>query len=280
MSSRIGFMQGRLSPIVDGKIQAFPWDHWREEFPVAEQCGFSIMEWTMDQDRLDHNPLMTEDGRHEIRRLADRHGIRIPTLTGDCFMQAPFHKTAGAEREALIDCFSRVVAACGDLGVGCIVLPLVDDSALEDRAQEEDLAEGLARLLPGLERHKVRIIFESDFPAAHLADFVAALPAEHFGINYDIGNSASLGFDPGEEIAAYGERIENVHVKDRILGGTTVPLGEGDADFPTVFEALKRQGYQGLFVLQTARAADNDHAGTLRRYRDLVAGWLADAEPG
>ena len=29
--ARIGFMQGRLSPQVDGKIQAFPWVHWRDE---------------------------------------------------------------------------------------------------------------------------------------------------------------------------------------------------------------------------------------------------------
>ena len=27
---RIGFMQGRLSALVDGKIQAFPWGEWRE----------------------------------------------------------------------------------------------------------------------------------------------------------------------------------------------------------------------------------------------------------
>ena len=49
---RIGFMQGRLSALVDGKIQAFPWDAWREEFPRARDLGLTRMEWTIDQERL------------------------------------------------------------------------------------------------------------------------------------------------------------------------------------------------------------------------------------
>ena len=39
----------------------------------------------------------------------------------------------------------------------------------------------------------------------------------NFGVNYDTGNSASLGYDPSEEISVYGHRIINVHIKDRKL---------------------------------------------------------------
>ena len=99
--------------------------------------------------------------------------------------------------------------------------------------------------------------------------------ADVFGINYDIGNSAALGHDPAEELAACGARVLNVHVKDRVRGGTTVPLGEGNADFPTVFRLLARSSYPGMFILQTARAAGGDHAGALARYRDMVVNWMA-----
>ena len=44
----IGFMQGRFSPLVNGKIQAFPWDSWSEEFFVANENDFNIIEWTLD----------------------------------------------------------------------------------------------------------------------------------------------------------------------------------------------------------------------------------------
>src|SRR5712664_4802916 len=96
-------MQGRLSALVDGKIQAFPWNEWREEFPRASALCLTRMEWTIDQDRLHENPLATEAGRREIAGLCKQNAIRIPSLTGDCFMQAPFWKATGDERKALVD---------------------------------------------------------------------------------------------------------------------------------------------------------------------------------
>ena len=87
--SRIGFMQGRLSPVISGKIQEFPWKNWRQEFDIASRLGFSLMEWTLDQERLYESPLMTEIGQLEIIKLSHNYGIRIPSLTGDCFMQSP-----------------------------------------------------------------------------------------------------------------------------------------------------------------------------------------------
>jgi len=97
-----------------------------------------------------------------------------------------------------------------------------------------------------------------------------------FGINYDIGNSAAAGFNPIEEIDSYGDRIWNVHVKDRLLNGTTVELGSGNADFIRVFRALAGCEYKGNYILQTARATDGNHVGTLRKYRDMVVQWLQE----
>ena len=51
----------------------------------------------------------------------------------------------------------------------------------------------------------------------------------------------------------YGSRIGSVHVKDRVRGGTTVPLGTGDADFPAFFSGLAQLGYGGDVILQVAR---------------------------
>lgn len=269
-------MQGRLSPQVNGKIQAFPWTHWQNEFATAQTNSFGFMEWTLDQERLYENPLMMAAGREEIRALMQRHKVQVLSLTGDCFMQAPFYKVDGVIRKALLVDFGRVVDACADVGIRYVVVPLVDNGRLENVAQEEALITGLREIEPHL-RDGMKIIFESDFPPARLRDFIGRLPALHYGINYDIGNSAALGFNPDEEITAYGTRIDNVHVKDRVLGGTTVPLGSGNADFSTVFRALKRTGYRGHFILQTARAADGDHVGALRRYRDMVVSWLGTA---
>jgi L-ribulose-5-phosphate 3-epimerase len=274
VKERIGFMQGRLSPLVDGKIQAFPWQHWREEFALGAALGFRLMEWTLDQARLYENPLLTAAGQQEIRALCAQYGFAIPSLTGDCFMQAPFWKRDGADRAQLQRDFAAIVAASAAVGIGMIVVPLVDDGRLENASQEDGLIGFLAGdCAAALRAARVRIVFESDFAPQELRRFIERLDPELFGINYDIGNSAGMGFDPGAEFAEYGHRIVNVHIKDRVRGGTTVPLGTGSADFATVFTGLARARYRGNYILQTARAADGDHAGALARYRDLAIAW-------
>jgi hexulose-6-phosphate isomerase len=274
MKQRIGFMQGRLSPLVDGRIQAFPWAKWKDEFPLAEQINIHLMEWTLDQDRLYENPLLTEAGQAEIRALCKRHSFEIPSLTGDCFMQAPFWKAKGDERAALEWDFCEIAKGCTAVGISMMVVPLVDNGRLENMEQENMLIDFLNAQVKFLASNNLKVIFESDFAPAELARFIARLDPKLCGINYDIGNSAALGFNPAEEIAAYGTRIVNVHVKDRKLGGTTVPLGTGNADFETVFAALAKVGFKGNCILQTARATDEDHARVLSRYRDMTVSWL------
>ena len=267
-------MQGRLSPLVDGRIQAFPWANWMSEFPLAEQIDIHLMEWTLDQDRLYENPLLTEAGQAEIRELCQRHGLSIPSLTGDCFMQAPLWKVQADERAALERDFREVAKGCAAVGISMIVVPLVDNGRLENTEQEDTLVAFLETQTEFLASHALKVVFESDFTPVELVRFISRLDPALFGINYDIGNSAALGFKPADEIAAYGARIINVHVKDRVLGGTTVPLGTGNADFETVFAALAKVGFTGNCILQTARAADGDHAGVLSRYRGMTIDWL------
>ncbi len=272
--NRIGFMQGRLSPQVDGKIQAFPWQRWKEEFPAAAAMEIHMMEWTLDQDRLYENPLMTIAGQAEIRELCHRHSFLIPSLTGDCFMQSPFWKAQENDRAALAQDFLAVAKACTAVGISMIVMPLVDNGRLENAEHENALIAFLQDQAGFLAEHGLKVVFESDFAPANLARFIDRLDPALFGINYDIGNSAALGFNPSEEISAYGQRIINVHVKDRVLGGTTVPLGAGNADFETVFKELARLSYAGNYILQTARAPDGDHAKALRRYRNMTVDWI------
>jgi L-ribulose-5-phosphate 3-epimerase len=277
MTNKVGFMQGRLSPLMGGKIQAFPWDSWQQEFPAAQSLGLGLMEWTLDQDRLYQNPLMTPLGQQEIRRLCQTHRLAIPSLTGDCFMQAPFWKALGQDRAALEADFIAIARACAEVGIQMIVVPLVDNGQLENEAQEAALLAFMLAQADLFRQLRLRIIFESDFTPDELARFIGRLPADAFGVNYDIGNSAALGYKPAEEFAAYGPRIVNVHVKDRVLGGTTVPLGTGNADFPTVFRLLHDAAYAGYLIMQTARARDDDHAGALRRYMGQIEAWAKGA---
>lgn len=268
-------MQGRLSPLVGGKIQAFPFDHWQEEFAMAKSIDISLMEWTLDCDRLYENPLLTPHGQQRIRSLCQTYQLMIPSLTGDCFMQAPFWKASRQHRKKLHTDFIEVAKACSAVNINLIVVPLVDNGSLENNIQEEQLIAFMLDHVDLFRALDLNIIFESDFPPSRLYHLIRKLDAPLFGINYDIGNSAALGFNPVDEFDAYGSRILNVHVKDRLLRGTTVPLGTGNADFITVFRLLSDCSYTGSYIMQTARAEDDDHLYILDHYKHLIEGWLA-----
>lgn len=267
-------MQGRLSPLIDRRIQAFPWENWKDEFPAAQRINIHLMEWTLDQERLYQNPLLTEAGQAAIRALCKDHALSIPSLTGDCFMQAPLWKVEGAQRIALERDFVEIAKGCAAVGIAMLVVPLVDNGRLEGADQEDVLVRFLESQADFLAANRLKVVFESDYVPQELARFIARLDPVLFGINYDIGNSAALGFNPQEEFTAYGQRVINVHVKDRVLGGTTVPLGTGSANFEAVFAELASINYRGNFILQTARDADGNHADALCTYRDMTIDWL------
>ena len=269
-------MQGRLSPVVNGKIQEFPWDSWQQEFDVASSLGFETMEWTLDQDRLYENPLMTKKGQLDIIKLCDTYGISIPSLTGDCFMQAPFWKLSGAEKIDRQKDLISILKGCKKIGINQIVIPLVDGGRIDNSEQELALLEFLFDIEQDIYNMGMQIVFESDFDPEKLKLFIGQFSPHTFGINYDIGNSAALGFDVKKEFNAYGDRILNVHIKDRVLGGTTVPLGDGNANFEEVFHQLTKIRYKGNYILQTARASNGDHSGVLIQYKAMVNNWMCE----
>ena len=272
--SKIGFMQGRLSPLRNGRIQSFPWENWENEFRQAEDLGFPSMEWTIDSERFSENPLVTTDGQSKINQLSRTHGLLIPSVTCDYFMENPSWKNnVVVIRKNLID----IMDGMRQVGANILVIPLVDNSSLVNLVQIEKVREFFISLESDLFDRNLKIAFESDFEPQILLEFVSTFNDKYFGINYDIGNSASLGFNPIEEIQAYGSRIINIHIKDRGLGGSTVPLGEGAADFKTIFNLMKDIKYSGNLIMQTARSAEGKHAEALIKYREMVLEWMEDS---
>ena len=272
--NKIGFMQGRLSNLVNNSIQAFPRDNWREEFSIAKRLDLRLMEWTLDYEDLYENPLMTEEGRKEINFLSKDSSILIPSLTGDCFMQKPFWKAKNKEINLLKKVFIDVINAASKLNIKYVILPLVDNGSLNNKNQEEILINFLLEKKSFINNSNLNILFESDLNPKDLKSFMEKLPSDIFGINYDTGNSAAYGFNPDEEFYFYGEYIKNVHIKDRKKNGTTLPLKEGDVDFKKVFTNLRKISYLGNFILQTARDKNNKHAEVISIYRDFTLNYI------
>ena len=274
-SQFIGFMQGRLSPIRNGRIQSFPWETWEEEFETASRIQIRKMEWTIDSENFDSNPLLTSAGNEKIKSLMSLVNLEIPSVTCDYFMENPPWKT---DPDGIFRGIESILTGMSEIGAKILVIPLVDNSSLIDSKSFSHAFHFFSRVSDLLGASDLKIAFETDLGPERFADFMSEFAEERYGVNYDIGNSASLGFNPTEEFAAVGPRVINVHVKDRTLGGTTVPLGTGNADFLTVFRCLNDHGYVGNLIMQTARAHDGKHAEVLATYREQIVRWMEEAK--
>ncbi len=261
---KLGIMQGRLVPPEAGRFQCFPRQRWREEFAFAAAAGLDTIEWIYDAHGEDVNPLATEEGAVEMQRLSMVHGIRIESVCADWFMDYPL---LGADPQTVQHRWSRLawlMKRCAAMNIKRIVIPFVDASAIRGTEDAAAVAAGIGSLCELINLTKVELHLETALSPSDFASLLAQMPHAGVRVNYDSGNSASLGYLPREEFRAYGGRVGSVHLKDRKLGAGTVPLGEGSTDFEVLFDSLRSAGYRGDFILQVARGADGDEVAWAR----------------
>ncbi len=282
--TRIGIMQGRLLPPVDNRIQCFPREHWAEEFELAAQADLDCIEWIYDLYGADVNPLATDDGIEQMKSLSRRYNVQVLSVCADYFMDKPLVRANVSEMAERLATLEWLIGRCQLLGmnprtsgvnprtsgVDRIVLPFVDASRIETEAEFDSVCATLTRILPAAEKTGLEIHLETSLTPERFAKLLARLSHPMLKANYDSGNSSSLGYNPREEFAAYGTRVGSVHIKDRILGGSTVPLGTGDADFQALADSLKTIAYAGDFILQVARGTSGDEVAWARQNRDFV----------
>jgi L-ribulose-5-phosphate 3-epimerase len=270
--NEIGIMQGRLVPRIDGRIQAFPWTSWQSEFGTAAAVGFDSIEFIFEGPNHLEHPLLTDAGRADIKGRVRESGIRVSSVCADFFMPNPLFRGSATQRRERLAVLLDLVRGAADVGARKIEIPCVDESSIQTDAERALLVDALRAALPTAEKYGVELLLETDLAPRPFASLLATIESPLVGANYDTGNSAALGYDAREEIAAYGDRILNIHIKDRALKGTTVPLGTGNADFDAVFSALRSRRYAHPFILQTAR--DPDDVGVARKYLAQVRGWV------
>jgi L-ribulose-5-phosphate 3-epimerase len=267
-------MQGRLGAPEGGRFQSFPRIGWRREIEQARHIGLRGIEWIYDLYGEGANPLETPDGRKELKALLQRHGVAVVSICADYFMDKPLLRCSAAENRQLLQRLEWLIGICPEMGIGRIVLPFVDASKIRDDADRNQVIANLRSVLPAAEQQGVELHLETDLGPAAFRALLDELQHPLIKVNYDAGNSASLGYKPAEEFAAYGLRIGSFHVKDRRERGGTVPLGQGDTDFASLREQLVRYDFRGDFVMQIARGEAGDELRWLTGMAKLSADWL------
>lgn len=267
-------MQGRLTPQNGRGIQFFPFDNWENEFEYSSELGISHIDFIFDLENYKNNPLWSDEGIEKINNLKNKYNVEVNYICADYFMRNPFFRVSEDIKKENINILNKLIKIAHKIGATCIEIPLVDNSSIKSDKEKNEFIESIKNCLPMAEKYSIFIGLESDLPPKELLDLVTKINNKFIKIIYDTGNSSGLGYNTYEEVKTFGEYIYNVHIKDRVLGGETVELETGSADFPQTFKALQEIGYKNNFTLQAARSEDGGEKENIKKQSQLLKKYI------
>ena len=274
MTNKIGVMQGRLLPKYKNQYQSHPIGFWEDEFLIAKNLGLDLIEFIVDLDCIEANPMMSESGLLRVEHIKKNTNVSVTSICADCFMAAPLHSSDLKIGEKSIEYLRQLIFHGSKIGITDIVIPCVDQSSLKSLNDINCFVRALNCTLSDAEYYNINLCLETDLNPIKFSRLLDYFSSPKVTVNYDTGNSASLGYDCKEELSAYGERISDIHIKDRIRGGNSIFLGEGNMNFSRFFEALKKFDYKGPFILQAYR--DDEGISVFKKQLNWIKPYLSD----
>jgi sugar phosphate isomerase/epimerase len=253
VKNKIGVMQGRLLPKYQGRYQAHPVGYWQDEFLIAQTLGLDCIEFILDYNDAEENPLLKDGGIDEIKSVIEKTGVTVNTVCADYFMEAPLHSEDHKASNLSQQILTRIINNTSELGVTDLVIPCVDQSSLDSSEATDSFVKRLIPIVEVAENMKINLSLETDLAPQPFVNLLKRFNSDRVTVNYDIGNSAALGYDPTEELDAYGDRITDIHIKDRPFGGGSVKLGTGKANIPDVLKLMESFNYSGPLIMQAYR---------------------------
>jgi len=226
----------------------------------------------LDFNDAEKSPLLKLGGIDEIIGVSKDTDVSVKTICADYFMEAPLHSNDDKVVKKSFKVLEKLLEAAKALKITDIVIPCVDHSSLETKEAVDRFVKQVTKIIPRIEKENINLSLETDLAPKPFIELLDKLNSKNITVNYDIGNSAALGFDSDEELTIYGDRITDIHIKDRVLGGGPVTLGEGNADFAKFFNKLKEFNYQGPFIMQAYR--DDEGVEIFKKQLDWIGEYL------
>ena len=218
-----------------------------ESFQKAKEIGFDGVEVCMGADYRDHI-LWQDGGIDQVNSLAEATGVEVPSLSPGGFTAYTFMHPTDSTRSEGIAKLQYLAEIAPQLGAKVILVPFFGNGQIEDEHIDAPrFIDGLKAAAETAEKYGVSLAVESTLSADQHQRIIDNVGSSAVGVYYDMGNATGFGYDSPSEIRSLGSAISQMHIKD--TQGNHA--GEGDVDFPAVFDAAHAIGYDSWFVLET-----------------------------
>ena len=250
---RIGIIQGRLSPPVEG-FQECPVD-WKREFDLLRSLNLTHIEWIVTKEKFESNPI------HNV----DLNGYPISSVCADFMVDENF-----VDSKYLNIYLKPICEMVIHNNIECLTIPLLEKSSVVDDNIRDEF---IKVIYPYLNDYTdIKFLLESELGVSELKNILSI--SDDLGITYDTGNITSFGLNHELYIESFRDDIIQVHIKDRIINPLeTVVPGTGDTDFNLIFTILKSINYDGIYTLQTVRENNGDEVETIKKHKQIIEGF-------
>lgn len=266
LKSKFLLVQGRALPQIDESLQSFP-SNWIEEFPLIEKLGFDGIEWIYDKKSEYNNPILNLDQHENIKMISKKYNVSLENIVFDWFIIHPLIKNNDIKLSTKIEKLIDLLDTSEKIGFQRVIFPLLEGNSIHDSNEMELFLKIFSdNILPTLNLKKLEIHFETSMSPNDEFYFISKLDNSQTKICFDMGNSASLGFDCSEVLDKISPFLGSVHIKDRLINGPTVPLGEGSVDFSKVFKILNEIKFSGPISFQAYRNKNSNNIELLNSY--------------
>ncbi|MAF95944.1 MAG: hypothetical protein CMM60_09365 [Rhodospirillaceae bacterium] len=248
-STRFGIVQGRLTQSPPGFLQWFPQDSWQKEFDIASKIGIDYIELIAEEKHNPKNPIWTDSGVSDIKRLTKKNNLTLHALCNDFIVGNHFLD------EGVISQNINLIKQARKIGVEKYILPFFENSELSlDNMQ--DYIEPIRRVAKAAYNSNISVCLETILTGKELLKLLKLIDLPNVKVVYDTGNRVAFGHDLPGDIMLLGEHISHVHIKDKNNNNENTLLGTGLVNFESVFFAFDNIGYNGPYTFETVRGSN------------------------
>lgn len=241
---------------------------WPEALELLAEVGYRSVAITIDHHFLDPYAAGLLRDIAQMVRLLEQFGMSSVIETGARFLLNPRVKHEPTllsptqdERDLRIDFLRRAVDIAADLNSEAMSF-WSGACPAECSSEEafERLVAGCGEVIDHAATRGVKLAFEPE-PGMFIDTFaqyeqlLARVDAPHFGLTVDIGHVHCVEEGPiADYLREWSGRLFNIHIEDMVKGvHEHLRFGEGEIDFPPVFDALHDMNYAGGIHVELSR---------------------------